>query len=201
MKKVIKLTETDLENIVKKVLFEQNMGVAFGSVGNGLTYKNETKEQDGVDGRSELITRWNQLFPNPSWYNGIRTKKLDFENFESLNDPDLLKMYNVYRLFIDPNVPEISPTTMDDFYRWMETTMNASTLHNIRTKFIDDIKRVNQLQKGMIPVLKMSNYPNTDPYETAFRKAIRIDQDMKTNRYYSALHPVPKKAYQYITGK
>jgi hypothetical protein len=201
MKKVIKLTETDLENIVKKVLFEQNMGVAFGSVGNGLTYKNETKEQDSVDGRPELINRWNQLFPNPAWYNGIRTRKLDFENFESLNDPELQKMYDVYRLFIDPNVPQISQSTIDEFYEWLEKTMNEATLHNVRTKFIDDVKRVNELQRGMIPVLKMSNYPNTDPYETAFRKAIRIDQDMKTNRYYSAIHPVSKKAYQYIIGK
>jgi hypothetical protein len=118
MKKVIKLTESDLENIVRKVISEQNSGVAFGSIGNGLSFKSETKEQDSVDGRPELINRWNQLFPNPAWYNGIRTRKLDFQNFESLNDPELQKMYNVYRLFIDPNVPQISQSTIDEFYEW-----------------------------------------------------------------------------------
>ena len=46
MKKVIKLTESDLERIVKRVIEEQYMGVAFGGEQNGLKIKKmETKEQ------------------------------------------------------------------------------------------------------------------------------------------------------------
>jgi hypothetical protein len=46
MKKVIKLTESDLEKIVRRVIEEQYMGVAFGGEQNGLQIKKmETKEQ------------------------------------------------------------------------------------------------------------------------------------------------------------
>ena len=46
MKKVIKLTESDLEKIVRRVIEEQYMGVAFGGEQNGLKIKKmETKEQ------------------------------------------------------------------------------------------------------------------------------------------------------------
>jgi hypothetical protein len=45
MKKVIRLTESDLENIIRKVIQEQSAGVAFGAEGNGFKFKKETKEQ------------------------------------------------------------------------------------------------------------------------------------------------------------
>ena len=44
-KNVIRLTESDLEKIVRKVIMEQMSGVAFGAEGNGLKVKKETKEQ------------------------------------------------------------------------------------------------------------------------------------------------------------
>ena len=201
MKKVIKLTESDLENIVKRVISEQNSGVAFGHVGNGFSFKSETTEQETPTQKNLLIEKWVELFPSPSWYASVRNKKFDFQNYNDVKDPEFKKLYNVYRLFIDYDVPPIEEDTIEDFYSWMEKTTRAGNFYDMKTKFNDDLKKVNQLQRGMIPVLKMSNYPNPDPYETAFRKAIRIDQDMKTNRYYSAIHPVPKKAYEYITGK
>ena len=45
MKKVIRLTESDLEKIIRKVIKEQSTGVAFGKQGNGFEMKKETKEQ------------------------------------------------------------------------------------------------------------------------------------------------------------
>jgi hypothetical protein len=45
MKKVIRLTESDLENIIRKVIQEQSAGVAFGAEGNGFKMKREAKEQ------------------------------------------------------------------------------------------------------------------------------------------------------------
>ena len=49
-KKIIKLTESDLERIVKRVIKETYSGVAFASEPNGLKIqKMETKEQMGSD--------------------------------------------------------------------------------------------------------------------------------------------------------
>jgi hypothetical protein len=45
MKKVIRLTESDLEKIIRKVIQEQSTGVAFGTKVNGFKMKRETKEQ------------------------------------------------------------------------------------------------------------------------------------------------------------
>jgi hypothetical protein len=45
MKKVIRLTESDLEKIIRKVIQEQSTGVAFGTEGNGFKMKREPKEQ------------------------------------------------------------------------------------------------------------------------------------------------------------
>ena len=80
MKKVIKLTESDLERIVKRVIEEQYMGVAFGGEQNGLKIrKMETKEQTvgaPVAGQSNvaakpkvdqaIITKVQTSFPKPS---------------------------------------------------------------------------------------------------------------------------------------
>jgi hypothetical protein len=44
-KNVIRLTESDLENIIRKVIQEQSAGVAFGAEGNGFKMKREPKEQ------------------------------------------------------------------------------------------------------------------------------------------------------------
>jgi hypothetical protein len=41
MKRVVKLTEAQLEMIVKRVISEQSMGVAFGSEPIGLNVKKE----------------------------------------------------------------------------------------------------------------------------------------------------------------
>jgi hypothetical protein len=49
-KKIIKLTESDLERIVKRVINETYGGVGFGAEPNGLKIqKMETKEQSGSD--------------------------------------------------------------------------------------------------------------------------------------------------------
>jgi hypothetical protein len=51
MKKIIKLTESDLEKIVKRVIEEQYMGVAFGGEQNGLKIrKAEANEQAQAGG-------------------------------------------------------------------------------------------------------------------------------------------------------
>jgi len=76
MKKVIKLTESDLEKIVRRVIEEQYMGVAFGGEQNGLQIKKmETKEQmeqpavtggapvDKKQIYNQLISKINQFLP------------------------------------------------------------------------------------------------------------------------------------------
>ena len=49
MKKIVRLTESDLERIVRRVIEEQYAGVAFGAEQNGLKFnKIETKEQQQI---------------------------------------------------------------------------------------------------------------------------------------------------------
>jgi hypothetical protein len=80
MKKVIKLTESDLEKIVRRVIEEQYMGVAFGGEQNGLQIKKmETKEQamgtqaapqSNVMGKPKvdqaIVSKVQSSFPAPS---------------------------------------------------------------------------------------------------------------------------------------
>lgn len=54
MKKVIRLTESDLEKIIRKVIKEQSTGVAFGKQGNGFEMKGEPKEQQSPQESQEL---------------------------------------------------------------------------------------------------------------------------------------------------
>jgi hypothetical protein len=63
MKKVIKLTESDLEKIVRRVIEEQYMGVAFGGEQNGLQIKKmETKEQTAPQKPNQFCPK---LVPSP----------------------------------------------------------------------------------------------------------------------------------------
>jgi hypothetical protein len=57
MKKVVRLTESDLERIIKKVISEQMAsGVAFGNEGNGFKMKREPKEQQTPQKEARKIT-------------------------------------------------------------------------------------------------------------------------------------------------
>lgn len=90
MKKVIRLTESDLENIVRKVIMEQSAGIAFGAEGNGLKVKKETKEQqtpqesqglwkDG-SGNAYKLTCVNS---NDSWYEFVNWANPEMNYSES----------------------------------------------------------------------------------------------------------------------
>jgi hypothetical protein len=93
MKKVIKLTESDLEKIVRRVIEEQYMGVAFGGEQNGLQIKKmETKEQiQGAVAQSTnvaakpkvdqaTISKIQSTFPKP--HKDTTTGKLSFDRGE-----------------------------------------------------------------------------------------------------------------------
>jgi len=57
MKKVVRLTESDLERIIKKVISEQMAsGVAFGNERNGFKMKREPKEQQTPQKQARKIT-------------------------------------------------------------------------------------------------------------------------------------------------
>jgi len=62
MKKVIKLTESDLERIVRRVIEEQYMGVAFGGEQNGLRIKKvEATEQVMAAGGEDPKVKYKNL--------------------------------------------------------------------------------------------------------------------------------------------
>jgi hypothetical protein len=56
MKKVIRLAESDLEKIIRKVIQEQSTGVAFGTKVNGFKMKREPKEQQTPQKETRKIT-------------------------------------------------------------------------------------------------------------------------------------------------
>jgi hypothetical protein len=203
MKKVIRLSESDLENIVRKVIQERVDGVAFGSVGNGFGGSIETKEQSISpipSSRTILYDKWNQMFPDLNWYNEARTKKINFENYNEIGEPNFIKLYDVYRKFIDPKVPLISENTAEDFYLWLQSFVDRGLQFNLISKFHNDINSIAQFQKGMLPILKMSGYPhNTKEYETALTDAKKIDPTLSSNKWYNTVRPESKRAYEIMT--
>lgn len=57
-KNVIRLTESDLEKIVRKVIMEQMSGVAFGAEGNGLKVKKEDKGEEMFAKADNIMTHY-----------------------------------------------------------------------------------------------------------------------------------------------
>lgn len=77
MKKVIKLTESDLERIVKRVIEEQYMGVAFGGEQNGLRIKKvEATEQVMATGGEDPKVKYKNLVAKVDQYLPFDTKQL-----------------------------------------------------------------------------------------------------------------------------
>lgn len=54
---VVRLTESDLERIVRKVIMEQMSGVAFGAEGNGLKVKKEDKGEE-MFAKADIMTKY-----------------------------------------------------------------------------------------------------------------------------------------------
>lgn len=54
---VVRLTESDLEKIVRKVIMEQMSGVAFGAEGNGLKVSREDKGEE-MFAKSDIMTKY-----------------------------------------------------------------------------------------------------------------------------------------------
>ena len=78
MKKVIKLTESDLEKIVRRVIEEQYMGVAFGGEQNGLKIKKGefTEQQQSVVPQEDNKAKYKNLVTKVDAFLPFETKKL-----------------------------------------------------------------------------------------------------------------------------
>jgi hypothetical protein len=89
-KKIVRLTESDLERIVRRVIEEQYAGVAFGAEQNGLKIKKiETKEQ-----QQSVVPSDNAKYKN------LIDKVKNFLPFDITQLKDTLKKLQV------PNLPE-----------------------------------------------------------------------------------------------
>jgi hypothetical protein len=193
MKKVIRLTETDLEKIVRKVIAEQEDS-------NGRTIEKTTGQIQNL--RSDLLDKWKSYFPDVAWFQQIRqdskANKFKIIDAQNLQNQGLQKMYSAYRTFIDPSVPDLNDAA--NFYRWLEEKSVAQKFHNAPTKWFSDLGKTQQLLTGMIPVLTVSQYPQTLPYEESLGKAQRISPELKQNTLFSSTNQVlAKKAYEMIT--
>ena len=193
MKRVIRLSESDLETIVRKVIAEQE-------VSNGRAIEKTTQQVKGS--RSELIDKWKSYFPDVAWFQQIRqdskANKFKIIDSQNLQNEGLQKMYSAYRTFIDPSVPNLNDAS--NFYNWLEEKSVAQKFHNAPTKWFSDLGRTQQLLTGMIPILTVSQYPQTLPYEEALGKVQRISPELKDNKLFSSTNQgLPKKAYEMIT--
>ena len=97
-KKIVRLTESDLERIVRRVIEEQYAGVAFGAEQNGLKIKKiETKEQKQSVAPTDEVK-----------YKNLTDKVKNFLPFDSRQLKDTLKKLQV------PNLPE---NQLDGIYK------------------------------------------------------------------------------------
>jgi hypothetical protein len=193
MKKVIRLTETDLEKIVRKVIAEQEES-------NSRTIEKTAEQVKGS--RSELINKWKSYFPDVAWFQQIRqdskANKFKIIDSQNLQNEGLQKMYSAFRTFIDPSVPDLNDAS--NFYNWLEEKSVAQKFHNAPTKWFSDLGKTQELLTGMIPILTASQYPQTLPYEESLAKAQRFSPELKNNKFFSSTNQVlPKKAYEMIT--
>jgi hypothetical protein len=173
MKRVVKLTEAQLEMIVKRVISEQSMGVAFGDEPNGLKVKKEeAKEQQAAPVQSQknqLVAKWNSMFPDKNWYQTARSTSSP--NFE---DASMQKAYAAYRRFFDNTVPDLKANEGGDFFDWMQSKGGIGTVRN-------NINTIASLHLGLLPILMNSNYPNTVKFREAYDKAHITDPKLKEN--------------------
>jgi hypothetical protein len=193
MKRVVKLTEAQLEMIVKRVISEQSRGVVFGDEPNGLKVKKEeTKEQQAAPVQSQkqqILAKWNSMFPDKTWYQTARGT-----SSPNLEDANMQKTYAAYRKFFDNTVPDFKTNEGSDFFDWMQSKGGIGNVRN-------NINTVASLHLGLLPILMNSNYPNTVKFKEAFDKAIKFTDPklkenmlVKTNRLNTL-----EKAYDVIT--
>jgi hypothetical protein len=149
MKKVIKLTESDLEKIVRRVIEEQYMGVAFGGEQNGLQIKKmETKEQNlGTVAQSTnvaakpkvdqaTISRVQSTFPTP--VKDSTTGKFSFvRGNDSPKYDNLIKFIKGYTFGNSLKVVDLS-TIGPDTPNAQQIIANASNANNVAINALYD---------------------------------------------------------------
>jgi hypothetical protein len=162
-KKIVRLTESDLERIVRRVI-KESMGVGFMSgEPNGLKIKKmETKEQSvgvplkPVDTKS-VIQKAMAMFPPVQWYNTIKGQEID------VADPNAVKAFNIARRFFDNKIPQLNAND-DKFFQYVKQIGGGTTPGTMKYVhgMIDGTKKIYDI---LIPTLQVSNYPNTRPFQ------------------------------------
>jgi hypothetical protein len=125
MKKVVRLNESDLEKIIRKVISEQmSTGVAFGKEGNGFKMKREPKEQVapkqvGMDLKnlddSQLMVFTDILPENRNWvaiFNYLKSKGLGSQRGRRSMEPNPLVAKGPFTDQLDKNADRI-----DNFFK------------------------------------------------------------------------------------
>ena len=183
MKKVIKLTESDLEKIVRRVIEEQYMGVAFaGGEPNGLKIKKmETKEQNlrtvaqstNVAAKPKvdpaIIARVESTFPKPS--KDSITGKLSFERGEndSPKYDNLIKFIKGYTFGNSLKVVDLSTITPQT-PNARQIITNANQANNVAINALyDGIKAV--MNNGFSKSLEDPKIIALGPIGTSVRDA------------------------------
>ena len=177
------------ENATKRHYLNEYSGVAFGDEQNGLKIEKvettEQPEQPGVSShKQQLISKFNAMFPPKTWYKqAMEGSKLD------VADPNYVKLYNVYRKYVDNNVPDLSMNQGSEFLDWLTSKGGNSKLK-------DHVNWVASIHTGTEPVLMASNYPNTIQYKVALANALKSNPTLSKNFIISNNLPTIETVYQ-----
>jgi hypothetical protein len=106
MKKVIKLTESDLEKIVRRVIEEQYMGVAFGGEQNGLKIKKVEATEQTAPAKTPTNMTPSQTQMKPT-----------YKDFESVYYVPGLNDDNLNRFAHNPNLENLDAIQLKNFYQ------------------------------------------------------------------------------------
>lgn len=182
MKKVIKLTESDLEKIVRRVIEEQYMGVAFGGEQNGLKIKKVEATEQTIPQQSkpsnpqEVVRKAMAIFPDFRWYGSVMNQ----ENV-NVNDPNAVKAFNIARTYLDKKIPQLNLNQGADFFDYMKQQGNG----NVMKAIMNGIAFTKSVQDILIPALQSSDYPNSKKFEYAIEQAQRTNKNQNFTKSLS----------------
>lgn len=196
-KKVVRLTESDLEKIVRRVI-KESMGVGFMSgEPNGLKIKKmETAEQTipqqlKPSNPQEVIKKAMAIFPDFKWYSSIKS-----QDNVNVTDPNTIKAFNIARTYFDKNLPQLNLNQGADFFEYMKKQGNGDVMAAIR----NDIAFTKSVQDILIPALQSSDYPNSKSFKYATETALRNNPAIKKILVVPSYANTANTIYSNLTG-
>jgi hypothetical protein len=171
MKKVIKLTESDLEKIVRRVIEEQYMGVAFGGEQNGLKIKKGefTEQQQSVVPQEDNKVKYKNLVAKVDSYLPFDSKKL--QNTMAQIKSGAGPLINVAQPFLEVQklLEKINPqgyreATTSSWKNYKSNIFNTSVAGNDKSVYVSAINDLVNMKSALRnKAAELSGMPSTMP--------------------------------------